>query len=120
MVKRDPKEAHRRIEQSADCRKGERIRILTEPATYEVEILDPSLLIVEISSVQDLDFEDGRICRFMGCLWDNIELTRWEDAPMSMFGFLLKDCYPVVELRNRLLTLPKIYQVELGGEKFFK
>lgn len=128
MKKRDVEEIHRRIEQAeleggicvADCRKGEVIKIHTEPVVYELVVVDPSFLMVEVTSVRDPDFTDTRVCRFMGCIWDNMKIVRWEDAPMGIFGFLLRNCYPVISLQGRLLVLPKIYQVELGGMPFFK
>ncbi|MDP2598998.1 MAG: hypothetical protein Q8P49_04155 [Candidatus Liptonbacteria bacterium] len=103
-----------------DLKRGEVIRVLTEPTTYVFEVVDPGGQLVEVTSLHDPDFFETRVCLFCGSIWDNVEIGCWSQAPMKVFGCLLRDCYPVVCLGGRFLVLPKIYEVEIGGRPFFK
>ena len=93
-----------------EARRGEIILIHTEPAIYEIEVVSPACMLVNITSMQDPTFERRKPCRFLGSIWDNVQdITCWEEAPMGVYGTILNNCYLVVELLGRTLVLPKIY-----------
>ncbi len=103
-----------------DARKDEIVLVYTEVTVYKFEVTAPTASIVTVTSPHDPDFFDGRLCRFLGSIWDNIPIVKWTNAPFRMPGYLHKDCYPVVELQGHLVVLPKIFEVYLGGRPFFK
>lgn len=105
----------------SDARIGDVIEVFTEPAVYRLTVIDPASLCVEITSLHDPDFFEGRFCLFCGSVWDDVEIENWnKKAPMRVSGCFLKDCHPVIDLEGRLRVLPKMYEVMMGGMPFFK
>lgn len=128
MFKITPAELNRRLsklksEGKVDlscCRTGEVIDIFTEPATYSLKVVGNRPVVVEVTSLQDQDFLEPRVCLFLGSVWDNVEFKIWANAPFKVDGCLFKDGYPVLQLQGCMIVLPKIYQIKMGGMPFFQ
>jgi hypothetical protein len=103
-----------------EVRGNEEFVLDTDTAIYRLKVLSPKYLIVTVRSLQDPDFEQDRICGFQGSIWDDVPFAVWSQAPMNVPGCLLRGCYPVISIGEKVVVLPKVFKIERGGKPLFE
>jgi len=128
MKKISAKELSRRLEKLdregsvgiSDCRLGERIRVHTDPAIYDITVVRPGMFAVTVQSPHDPDFAKPKRCQLLGATWEDEPFAYWGAIPMKLVGCIARDCYLLIYVDREYIFLPKVRQLELGGLKFFK